>query len=366
MTAAVERVHCEVRTFPTPEPEADGTLEWTVTTAVIVRLDAGEHQGLGWTYSSPAAQAVVEHHLAGVVEGRPAFDVAAGWEAMHRAGRNVGTRGLWLQAMSAVDIAWWDLKAQVLGVPLSGLLGQCRETVPVYGSGGFTTMSDDQLAAQVEQWHSLGCRAMKIKIGESWGADVARDLERVRQLRSLAGAGVELMVDANGGYTLGQARRVGAALDDLGVTWFEEPVSSDDVPGLGRLRSELRTDVAAGEYVSEIDDLRALVPAVDCVQLDATRCGGYTGFLRGAALAAAHHRDVSAHCAPTLHAPVAAAIPNLRHVEYFADHARLEPELVTGAAPARDGVLRPNVSAAGGGWRLRPVNPSGTKGTNKM
>jgi L-alanine-DL-glutamate epimerase-like enolase superfamily enzyme len=274
---------------------------------------------------------------------------------MHRAGRNFGTRGLWLQAMSAVDMAWWDLKARVLDVPLADLLGRCRDRVPVYGSGGFTTMDDEQLAEQVAAWRADGCRAMKIKIGESWGSCVDRDLARVRQLRSLAGDDVQLMVDANGAYTLGQARRVGAELDELGVVWFEEPVTSDDVAGLARLREELSCDVAAGEYVSEVDDLRDLIPAVDCVQLDATRCGGYTGFLRGAAVAAASHREVSAHCAPALHAAVTAAVPNLRHIEYFADHARLEPELVEGVPPVRDGAIVVGTDRPGNGLTLRPA-----------
>jgi len=362
----VERVDWQVRNFPTPEPEADGTLEWSATTAVVVQLESRGCVGVGWTYSSPAAAAVVEHHLAGVVRGRPVPDVEAGWQAMHRAGRNLGTRGLFLQAMSAVDVAWWDLKAQVLGVPLPDLLGRCRDTVPIYGSGGFTTMTDDQLAAQVSQWSELGCRAMKIKIGESWGRCVERDLARVERLRGLAGDEVVLMVDANGAYSLGQALRVGQRLDELGVEWFEEPVTSDDVDGLSWLRDRLRCDVAAGEYVSEVDDLRALVPAVDCVQLDATRCGGYTGFLRGAFVAAASHREVSAHCAPALHAPVAAAVPNLRHVEYFADHARLEPSLLEGIAPVHDGALVPVHDRPGAGWTLRSVNPSGTNGANKL
>jgi L-alanine-DL-glutamate epimerase-like enolase superfamily enzyme len=354
-SAVVEDVRCEVRRFPTPEPEADGTYRWDATTAVVVRLSGGAAEGLGWTYSSPAAEAVVRHHLTDAIRGRPVADVSAGWEAMHRAGRNFGTRGLWLQAMSAVDMAWWDLKARVLDVPLADLLGRCRDRVPVYGSGGFTTMDDEQLAEQVAAWRADGCRAMKIKIGESWGSCVDRDLARVRQLRSLAGDDVQLMVDANGAYTLGQARRVGAELDELGVVWFEEPVTSDDVAGLARLREELSCDVAAGEYVSEVDDLRDLIPAVDCVQLDATRCGGYTGFLRGAAVAAASHREVSAHCAPALHAAVTAAVPNLRHIEYFADHARLEPELVEGVPPVRDGAIVVGTDRPGNGLTLRPA-----------
>ena len=338
--------------FPTPEPEADGTLTWDATTAVTVSLEAGGHVGLGWTYSSPAAAAVIEQHLAEIVVGRNAFDLEAGWSAMHRACRNLGTRGLVMQAISAVDIAWWDLKARLLDAPLVSLLGRCRDDVPIYGSGGFTTLTDAQLADQVNWWKSVGCAAMKIKIGESWGTEVPRDLARVQQLRDLAGPSAELMVDANGGYTGAQARRAGAALDELGVAWFEEPVSSDDTEGLANLRTTLRCDIAAGEYAADLYEVQALLPVVDCLQLDATRCGGYTGWLRGAALAAAHNLQVSAHCAPSLHAFVAAAIPNLRHVEWFADHARLEPLLVDGVPVARGGGLHVDLQARGHGMTI--------------
>jgi L-alanine-DL-glutamate epimerase-like enolase superfamily enzyme len=352
----IEDVRCVVRRFPTAAPEADGTFEWNATVAVAVELVADGACGLGWTYSGPAAATVVEKNLADVVRGGDAFDIAAGWGAMHREGRNQGTRGLWLEAMSAVDMAWWDLKARLLDVPLTGLLGRCRDEVPVYGSGGFTTMDAAQLDDQVAEWGDLGCRAMKIKIGEAWGHRVERDIARVEQLRASAGDGVDLMVDANGAYSRGLARRVGAELDRLGVTWFEEPVSSDDPAGLKLLRDCLACDVAAGEYVAEVDDLRALLPSVDCVQLDATRCGGYTGFLRGAAVAAANHLEVSAHCAPALHVPVAAAIPNLRHVEYFADHARLEPGLADGTPEVKGGVIPVRADEPGHGMSLRRPN----------
>jgi L-alanine-DL-glutamate epimerase-like enolase superfamily enzyme len=338
--------------FPTPEPQADGTLTWDATTAVTVSLEAGGQVGLGWTYSSPAAAAVINEHLAPVAQGRDAFDIEAGWSAMHRTCRNLGTRGLVTQAISAVDIAWWDLKARLLDVPLTALLGRCRDDVPIYGSGGFTTLTDTQLAEQVSWWQSVGCAGMKIKIGEAWGTQVERDLARVEQLRELAGPDTQLMVDANGAYTLGQARRVGAALDDLAVTWFEEPVSSDDTAGLAKLQAALRCDIAAGEYAADMYDVRALLPVVDCLQLDATRCGGYTGWLRGAALADAHNVQVSAHCAPSLHAFVATAIPNLRHIEWFADHARLEPELVDGAPRATDGALHLEPHMTGHGMTL--------------
>lgn len=349
---AVTGVRTAVHRFPTPAQEGDGTLTWSATTAVTVEVDAEGATGLGWTYSSPAAATVVTEHLAEVIDGRDAFDVPGAWAAMHRAGRNLGTRGLFAQALSAVDIALWDLKARLLDVPLADLFGRVRDRVPVYGSGGFTTLTDDELAEQVAGWQEAGCTAMKVKIGESWGTEVDRDLARVRRLRELAGDDVDLMVDANGGYATGQARRVGSALDELGVTWFEEPVSSDHTDDLRLLRSSLGCDVAAGEYVTDVFDAQRMIPAVDCLQLDATRCGGYTGWLRCAVLADAAGLQVSAHCAPSLHAPVAAAVPWLRHVEWFVDHARLEPQLVEGAPPVESGALQLR-DAPGHGMTIR-------------
>jgi L-alanine-DL-glutamate epimerase-like enolase superfamily enzyme len=349
---AIGKLTTAVYRFPTPEPEADGTLEWDATVAVAVTVHGGDRTGFGWTYSGAAAAHVINDNLVDAVTGREAFDIAGGWAAMHRACRNLGTRGLVMQAISAVDIAWWDLKAQLVNLPLTTLMGQVHAEVPVYGSGGFTTLTDEQLANQVADWQAAGCTAMKIKIGEAWGTRIDRDLMRVRQLRDLAGPEAELMVDANGAYCRGQARRVGAELDDLGVTWFEEPVSCDDTAGLGVLRDALNCDIAAGEYAADLYEIGHLIPVVDCLQLDVTRCGGYTGWLRGAALAQAHNLDVSGHCAPALHAPVAAAIPNFRHLEWFADHARLEQLLVDGAPTAADGVIRPNRGQPGHGMRL--------------
>lgn len=353
MGPTIDDVRTSVYTFPTPEPEADGTMRWEATTAVVVEADAGGVTGLGWTYSTGAAAHLVHEHLAGAVTGRSVERIPDCYEQMRRACRNLGSKGLVMQAVSAVDIALWDLSARVQGMPVTSLLGRARDRVAVYGSGGFTTMTDEQLHEQVQGWLDAGCGLMKIKVAESWGSCVDRDLERVRRLREFAGDNVRLMVDANGGYTRGQARRVGAALDELGVVWFEEPVSSDDVQGLAVTRDALRCDVTAGEYASDVYDASALCSAVDCLQLDATRCGGYTGFLRGSAIAAAHNLEVSGHCAPALHAPVTAAVPNLRHIEWFADHARLEPLLVDGVPEVRDGalVVDPDV---GHGLRLRP------------
>ena len=345
--------------IPTDLPEADGTLAWDRTTLVVVHAEADGHLGTGWTYSTPAAGLVVTSVLAEVIEGLSVLDVPACTEAMYRAVRNFGSRGIAAAAISAVDIALWDLKARLLGVSLAGLLGRVHDGIPVYGSGGFTSYPDDRTREQLSGWvKDQQIPRVKIKIGESWGADERRDVARVRFAREVIGPDAELYVDANGGYTTGQAVRVAAELDACGVTWFEEPVSSQDLAGLAEIRRQVRPDVAAGEYSWSLADSAALIGAgaVDCLQLDVTRCGGVTEFLRGAALAAANQLQVSGHCAPNLHAHVAAAVPNLRHVEYFHDHQRIEQMLFDGTLDPHGGTMRPDPGRAGHGMTLRDTD----------
>ena len=339
----IDAVECRCYTVPTDQPEADGTLSWSETSVVVVTARSGDTTGLGWTYASEACCPVVDDKLSRAVVGRDAMAVGAAYEAMVRACRNLGRPGLAGEAISAVDVALWDLKARLLDLDLATLLGRHRDRVPFYGSGGFTTYDDVTTRHQVEDWVGrLGCRSIKIKIGEDWGRRTDRDAERVALCRATAGDGVELMVDANGAYRRKQAVRVGQRLwSESGVVWFEEPVSSDDLAGLGEVRDLVSADVTAGEYGYTASYFAGMVTAgaVDCLQVDATRCGGFTGWLAAAALADAHNLDVSAHCAPNLHAPVAAAVPNLRHVEYFHDHARLDPMLFDGLPATAGGEL---------------------------
>ena len=353
---AVREITTAVYVIPTDAPEADGTLAWDATTMVLARASAGTEQGIGWSYAAAAAQSVITDVLAGVVVGRSALDVPGAAEAMTRAVRNIGRPGIAATAISAVDIALWDLKSRLLGCPLTQLLGQAHDSVPVYGSGGFTSYDDgqtrEQLAGWVEKDH---IPRVKIKIGESWGAREDRDLERVALAREVIGPDTELYVDANGGYGAGQAVRVAHRMAESGVSWFEEPVSSQDLAGLAAVRRQVLPDVAAGEYSWSLADSARLIAAgaVDCLQLDVTRCGGVTEFLRGSALAAAHNLQVSGHCAPNLHARVGAAVPNLRHVEYFHDHQRIERLLFDGALDPDGGALTPDPGQPGLGLSLR-------------
>ncbi|HEX3223978.1 MAG TPA: enolase C-terminal domain-like protein [Nocardioides sp.] len=356
----VTDVEATAYTIPTERPEGDGTLTWDSTTWVLVRVstaDPGLPTGLGWSYAPAAAAQVVRDLLAPkVTEGR-VLDVARSWQEMVRAVRNAGRPGLVSMALSAVDTALWDLAARLLDLPLHRLLGSVRDDVPVYGSGGFTTESHEQLRKQLSGWLEQDIPRVKLKIGESWGSAVARDLERVALVRHVVGPEVEVFVDANGGYQAQQAVRVARSLDDLGVTWFEEPVSSDDHVGLRRVRDSSAADVTAGEYGDSLAYFAHLLAAgaVDCVQVDVTRCGGYTEWRRIAALAAAYGLDVSGHCAPSLHAPVAAATPNLRHLEWFSDHVRIESRFLDGFPAPAGGAITP-AEAPGHGLTIRETD----------
>ncbi len=348
-----------VYVIPTDAPEADGTLSWDSTTMVSVTARAGTEHGIGWSYTAAAAASVVTDVLAGAVVGLSAADVPGAAAAMARAVRNIGRAGIAAMAISAVDIALWDLKARLLDCPVAELLGRVRADVPIYGSGGFTCYREEQTRRQLAAWVQQDrIPRVKIKIGESWGGKERRDIERVALARDVIGPDAELFVDANGGYDAGQAVRMAASMADFGVTWFEEPVSSDDLAGLATVRRQVEPDVAAGEYSWSLADSAGLIDsgAVDCLQLDATRCGGITEFLRGAALAAAHSTAVSAHCAPNLHAHVGAAVPNLRHVEYFHDHQRIERLFFDGALDPRGGALTPDPARPGLGMELRTAD----------
>jgi L-alanine-DL-glutamate epimerase-like enolase superfamily enzyme len=348
----VERLDVHAYTIPTDEPESDGTLEWDSTTIVVVEAQAGERAGLGYTYCDAAAAEVVSSQLASVVEGEDAMDVRAAWLRMGRDLRNVGRSGIGFCALSAVDQALWDLKARLLDIPLVVLLGAAHDDVPIYGSGGFCSYSDERLREQLGGWAAAGIPRVKMKVGR----EPDRDPARLDAAREAIGDDSELYVDANGAFTpkeaLSWAERYADRWD---VTWFEEPVSSADFEGLRLVRDNAPAglEIAAGEYAYVPADFRNLVGSVDCLQADVTRCGGITGLLSASGLANAHSLDVSAHCAPAISVHAFCAVERRRHLEYFHDHVRIEAMLFDGVPEPENGVLRPDRSRPGNGLELR-------------
>jgi L-alanine-DL-glutamate epimerase-like enolase superfamily enzyme len=292
--------------------------------------------------------------LADAIRGVDALSPPAAWQRMRAAVRNIGYPGVASGAISAVDVALWDLKARLLDVPLTTLLGRVRERVPVYGSGGFTSYSDERLERQLSDWVERGIGAVKMKVG----SEPERDPERVRRARAAIGDRIALFVDANGAYERKQALGLAHTFaEQAGVTWFEEPVSSDDLEGLRLLRDRAPAamQIAAGEYGYELFYFRRMLDAgaVDVLQADVTRCGGITQMLHVGALCEAHAIKVSAHTSPAIHAHVCSAIEPLAHIEYFHDHARIEELLFDGLPVLEDGHLLPSATSPGLGISLR-------------
>ncbi len=349
----VERVAVSAYIIPTDLPESDGTLQWDSTTLVLVELTAGGRQGIGYTYADTATARLIHDTLAGIVQGRSALDIPGAWQAMVHAIRNLGRPGIASMAIAAVDVALWDLKAKLLDLTLVALLGAVRQGVAAYGSGGFTSYSLKQLHQQLGGWANQGLGMVKMKIGR----DPAADRERVRAARAAIGPDVQLFVDANAAYSRKQALAQAEDFAAVGGRWFEEPVSSDDLDGLRLLRDRAPAgmDIAAGEYGYDLVYFKRMLAAqaVDVLQADASRCAGITGFLRVGALCEAHLLPFSAHCAPSLHVAAGCALPQLRHLEYFHDHVRIERMLFDGAITPKKGVLYPDRPRPGLGLEFK-------------
>ena len=353
----VESVAVHAFEFPTDGPdgeEQDGTLTWSSTVMVLVEARAGGQAGIGYTYGDVSLARLVESKLAGVVTGADALAPPAAWRQMSVELRNAGQPGMGAMAVSAADIALWDLKARLLGQPLARLLPAFRDQVAIYGSGGFTNYPLARLAEQAGEWAAQGIGRMKLKTSR----DPAADPARLTTVRTEAGDGVELFTDANGALSrkaaLYWAERFAG---EWGVCWFEEPVSSQDLEGLRlvRDRGPGGLDIAAGEYGYLLADFTALLDAqaVDCLQADVTRCGGITGLLQAGGLAAARQVDLSGHCAPAISAHAFCAVPHLRHLEYFHTHVRIEDIAFDGTLSPDGGALRPDPGRPGHGLEVR-------------
>jgi L-alanine-DL-glutamate epimerase-like enolase superfamily enzyme len=338
----IEAVSAVAYSIPTDAPESDGTFAWTATTIVVVSIRAGAREGLGYSYTDAVAAALVRDRFAPLLQDADAMAIPARWQELVGAVRNIGRPGLCATAIAAVDVALWDLKAKLLGIPLVRLLGAARDSVPVYGSGGFTSYAVDRLAEQLMEWTGAGISMVKMKVGREPAADVAR----VRAARAAIGTQAGLFVDANGAYDRKQALAKAEQFATAGVSWFEEPVSSDDLEGLRLLRDRAPAgmDIAAGEYGYDETYFRRMLAsgAVDVLQADATRCAGITGLLTAAGLCRAFHVRLSTHCAPALHLHPGCAIPEIIHLEYFHDHTRIETMLFDGVATPVNGCLVPS------------------------
>ncbi len=353
VSASIEKIEVSAYTIPTDQPESDGTIKWDSTTIVIVEAEAGGKRSLGYSYADAATAKLIASKLRDVVVGRNAHSPNDCFVEMVKSIRNLGRPGICSMAISAVDTSLWDLQAKLLDVPLVRLFGQMRDAMPLYGSGGFTSYTDEKLQEQLRGWVAQGIPRVKMKIGR----DPAADPARVALAREAIGDEAELFVDANGGYSRKQALEMSYIFSEMDVSWFEEPVSSDDLKGLRLMRDDgpPGMDIAAGEYGYDVTYFHRMLSAgaVDVLQADATRCGGYTGFFQAAVLCEAHHLPLSSHCAPALHIPVGCSARPFRHAEYFHDHVRIEHLFFDGVPQPNDGALRPDLDRPGNGLTFK-------------
>jgi L-alanine-DL-glutamate epimerase-like enolase superfamily enzyme len=349
----IKNVDVSAYKIPTDAPEADGTLRWNSTTLVLVEIEAADKKGTGYTYANESAAFLIREKLKDLVLHKNALDIQGITSFLAQQIRNSGTCGISMMAVSAIDNALWDLKAKILNVPLCKLLGQAKDAMLIYGSGGFTSYNKKQLQQQFEHWAQQGIRYMKMKVGTQ--AD--KDVQRVKDARAVLTDEIQLMIDANGAYTAKQALQKAVDVAPYNVTWFEEPVSSDNLEGLRFIRDHApeQMNIAAGEYGYNLPYFEAMLraQAVDVLQADATRCGGITGFLKAGFLAEAWQLPFSSHCAPALHLHAAVALPSFFIAEYFHDHVRIEEMLFDGVSPPQNGVVKPDLQRPGLGIEFK-------------
>lgn len=337
--------------IPLKEEETDGTLTWNHTVLVLVLLTCENHTGVGYTYANKATGTMIQQQLFPIVHHQDPMAIEGLWKKMYKETRNLGRPGITSFAIAAIDNALWDLKAKLLQVPLCILFGQVNTLVPIYASGGFISQKGKKLKTIFQQWKQEGHTRFKMKIG----GDLQEDLKRIQIARKVIGED-DLFVDANGAYFPKEACAIAHQLTKFNISWFEEPVTSDNIKGLSFVRkngpASLR--IAAGEYGFDLTYFLNLLSsqAVDVLQADATRCG-ITGFIKAHTLCKAFHLPFSAHCAPSLHLHPSLSLENLIHIEYFIDHVRIERELFDGFPEPLDGNLQPDLSRPGLGLKFK-------------
>jgi L-talarate/galactarate dehydratase len=293
-------------------------------TREFVTLELGTDQGavgLGLTFFggalTPALKTAVDE-LARLTIGEDPTQVEAITAKLRRAAGSSGPGGIFTLALSAVDIACWDLKGKATGQSVCALLGGLRDRVATYASGALMRPHPiDYLAKAGPRLRDLGFRQMKMQCGSE--PTVAASVERVRVMRESIGPDIDLMCDINQLWSVNQAIEVGRRIEPYHLFWLEDPTTHDDYPGMARIADALTTPIAAGEYHYGIVPFRHLLEArsIDIVMIDLLRVGGITQWMKVAGMAEAFNLPVVSHLVPEIHVHLVAAIPNGLTVEYM-------------------------------------------------
>ncbi|WP_116953465.1 L-talarate/galactarate dehydratase [Jiangella endophytica] len=324
--AAVSGIRLTSVTLPLPVPVSDAKVltgrqrPMTEVVFLFAEVAAGDQHGIGFSYSKRAGGRAQYAHAAEVAQtalGQDASDIGRIHTSLLWAGASVGRSGAATQAIAAIDIALWDLKARRAGLPLAKLLGAYRDSVRTYDtSGGFLHADLAAITARADESLAAGIGGIKIKVGHP---DSRVDLDRVAAVRDHLGEHVPLMVDANQQWDRATAARIGRVLDRYGLEWIEEPLDAYDATGHARLAQRLDTPIATGEMLTSVAEHYELIrhQAADIIQPDAPRVGGITPFLQLATLADHSGVDLAPHFAMEIHIHLAAAYPRETWVEHF-------------------------------------------------
>lgn len=308
---------------------------------IVVRVITEDGlDGFGMTFGEPVAE-YIQKNLVEEVIGKDPLANEDIWNDMFRQIRSSGRKGAALLAMSAIDIAIWDLRGKILGQPIYKLLGGSNRKIPCYASVGFLSMPEDEVLEKSLEYVADGYKTLKIKVGYNNGGNIKADIARVEKVRKAVGTEIDLIVDANGIYDCAAAIRFLRAAAGLDICLFEEPVHADDILGLRRIRDAALVPVASGENEYTKYGCRDLLlaEAVDVLQFDITRVGGFTEMVKVSAMVQAWNLKIAPHFWPQFTAHVMSAAPHGLYLEVFppADEARPGGNIIINQPPIIDG-----------------------------
>jgi L-alanine-DL-glutamate epimerase-like enolase superfamily enzyme len=312
-------VTTETYRWPRHKPISNGLHTYTHSSLGLIKIHTDEGtMGVGVGSTGDIARATIEH-LKPELLGEDPIDVERLWHKMWIP-KLVGRRGMTTRAISGIDIALWDLRAKVAGMPLYKMLGGYRNRMPTYVAGGYYEEGKGLKELQQEMLDSveLGAKAVKMKIG---AVPIREDVERVRAVREAIGPDVSLLVDANCAYRSYEAIQIARRMEEYDIFWFEEPVAPDDYEGHKRLAESTIIPIATGENEYTRYGFRDLIAtgAVPILNADAKVLGGVTEFMKVAALAQAHDLRVAPHGSQDIHIHLVTAIANGLILEYYRD-----------------------------------------------
>ena len=337
----IARFSTRIVRLPHEEPLAGGPVAPGATKDFVtlrVMTDDGI-EGIGVTFFGSALVATLKsavEQLCALIVGDDPLRTEAVVAKLRAAAGTCGPGGVFTLALSAIDIALWDIRGKALGLPVWKMMGGHRERVPAYASGAL--MREFPLEYVVEAAPRLverGFRQMKTQLGGE--ANAAREVERIKRVRASIGDEIALMCDINQKWSVQEAISIGQQIETYHLYWLEDVTTHDDYPGLARVAQALATPVAAGEYVYGIVPFRHMLEArsVDIVMIDLVRVGGITQWRKVAGMAEAFNLPVVSHLLPEIHVHLVAGIPNGLTVEYMPWSLRLYEE----TPPVRDGMM---------------------------